>query len=237
LVRLAAEGYLTPDSPASDLVEEMRAVKRPIINHAHESQASGRLGGNLVLVTSALPGEGKTYCAINLAMSIAMEVDHSVLLVDADVVRPSMLSRLGIDAQHGMMDVLNNPSLDLSEVLLRTNVPKLSLLPPGELTAQSTELLASAAMERLLSDLAARYSDRIVIFDGPPLMATSESRVLASRMGQVLMVVEAGKTSRNAVEQAFASIESCETVWSILNKTTAERVSGGYERYGQIRRD
>lgn len=230
LQRLAVEGYLTPDDPHIDLTEELRTIKRPIIEHAHAARQLGRPSGNLILVTSALPGEGKTYCAINLALSIAMEVDHSVLLVDADVVRPSVMARLGIEAELGMLDVLTKPSIDLSDVLIRTNIPKLTLLPAGSATAKSTELLASGAMERLLADLAVRYADRIVIFDGPPLLATSESRVLASRMGQVLMIVEANKTPQASVVAAFARIENCETVWCLLNKTTTERAAVAYER-------
>ena len=236
LRRLAAEGYLTPDDPRMGLAEELRAVKRPIIEHAQAAREAGKTGGNLIFVTSALPGEGKTYNAINLAMSIAMEVDHSVLLVDADVVRPSVMARLGVEAELGMLDVLTKPSLDLSEVLMRTNIPKLSLLPAGRPTDQSTELLASVAMERLLADLAERYADRIVIFDGPPLLATSESRVLAARMGQVLMVVQAQKTAQSSVARAFADVEACETVWCVLNKATSQRASSGYERYPQYRR-
>lgn len=228
LVRLAGEGYLTPEDPRSALAEELRAVKRPIIEHALQARLTGKPNGNLILVTSSLAGEGKTYTAINLAMSIAMEVDHSVLLVDADVVRPSMLSRLGVQAELGLLDVLNKSSLDLSDVLLRTNIPKLSLLPAGSATAKSTELLASAAMERLLAEVAVRYSDRIVIFDGPPLLATSEAKVLASRMGQVLMVVEASKTHQSSVVEGFAKLESCETVWAVLNKAASENTTPGY---------
>jgi len=236
LGRLAAEGYLTPVDPRMGLAEELRAVKRPIIEHAQQAREAGKSQGNLIFVTSALPGEGKTYCAINLAMSIAMEVDHSVLLVDADVVRPSVMSRLGVEGELGMLDVLTKPSLDLSEVLMRTNIPKLSLLPAGRPTDKSTELLASVAMERLLADLAERYPDRIVIFDGPPLLATSESRVLAARMGQVLMVVQAQKTAQSSVARAFADIEACETVWCVLNKAATSRAATGYERYPQYRR-
>ncbi|MEO8152851.1 MAG: XrtA-associated tyrosine autokinase [Rhizobacter sp.] len=233
LRRLAEEGYLTPDAPRKGIAEELRTVKRPIIEHAHEARLAGRPRGNLILVTSALPAEGKTYCAINLAMSIAMEVDHSVLLVDADVVHPSVMTRLGVDAELGMLDVLTKPSLDLSDVLLRTNVPKLTLLPAGSATAKSTEILASGAMEAMLAEVAARYSDRIVIFDAPPLLLTSESRVLATRMGQVLMVVQAQKTVHSSVKRAFAELEACDTVWCVLNKATSGQSSGSYGRYAQ----
>lgn len=228
LTALKAEGYLTPETPSIELVEELRAVKRPIIEYAAEAPRAGRTNGNLVLVTSAVPGEGKTYTAINLAMSIAMEVDHSVLLIDADVVRPAVMGRLGIQDERGLLDVLADSSLDLADFLFRTNVPKLTVLPAGLASAQSAELLASGAMERFLAEVAARYSDRIVIFDGPPLLATSESRVLASRMGQVLMVVESNKTPKSLVEEAFEAIETCDTVWCVLNKSTMERAVAAY---------
>jgi receptor protein-tyrosine kinase len=234
---LLRQGYLVRETSQSLLADQLRIIKRPLLRNVHpEGGASTLRRPNLVLVTSALPGEGKTFFAVNLAMSIAMEVDHSVLLVDADVVRPSVMSRLGVEAELGMLDVLTKPSLDLSEVLMRTNIPKLSLLPAGRPTDQSTELLASVAMERLLADLAERYADRIVIFDGPPLLATSESRVLAARMGQVLMVVQAQKTAQSSVARAFADIEACETVWCVLNKAAGQRASAGYERYPQYRR-
>lgn len=234
LSRLLAEGYITPDDPRTGLAEELRAIKRPIIDHAMRTRQNSKERGNLVIVTSAMPGDGKTFCAINLALSIATEVDHSVLLVDADVVRPSILSRLGVEAGLGLLDVLTNPSLDLSDVLMRTNIPKLSLLAAGSPTPKSTELLASSAMEGLLSELAARYSDRIIIFDAPPLLATSESRVLASRMGQVLMVVQANATQRGAVIKAFADIQSCETVWCVLNGGEPEHGATGYGYYSQF---
>ena len=234
LSRLRVDGYLTPDDPGSGLAEELRALKRPIIDHVRESRLKGAKRSNLIMVSSALPGDGKTYCAINLAISIAMEVDHSVLLVDADVVRPTVPERLGVDAGLGLLDVLTNPTLDLSEVMLRTNVPKLSLLPAGTATAKSTELLASATMEALLTDLETRYADRIVIFDSPPLLATSESRILASRMGQVLMVVQANRTQQDAVAKAFAGIASCETVWCVLNGATADHSAASYG-YGHSR--
>jgi receptor protein-tyrosine kinase len=185
----------------------------------------------LIQVSSALPGEGKTFCAINLAISIAMEVDHSVLLVDGDVIQPSVLRCLELAEDVGLLDVLRDPGMDLSKVMLRTNLPKLTLLPAGTASSDSTELLASTAMERLLDDLATNYSDRIVIFDSPPLLPTTESRVLASRMGQVLVVVESNSTRQADVMQAFAALESCSTVMSILNKHRTP-LSNAYAGYG-----
>ena len=231
LPKLSAEGLLNPNLDRIDMVEELRAIKWPLLGYAKEGEGGVSSRRNLILVTSAMPGEGKTHFAINLAMSIAMEVDHSVLLVDADVVRPSVMSRLGLEQTPGLLDVLTQPNLDLSSVLLRTNVPKLILLPAGTPTEKSTELLASTAMDRLLTELADRYSDRIVVFDGPPLHSTSEARVLANHVGQVVLVVEAMKTPQKVVAQALSSLAQCPMVWTLLNKFSPKFVAGPYGRY------
>jgi protein-tyrosine kinase len=228
--RLFRQGYLVRESAQSLLADQLRIIKRPLLRNVHgEGGAAPMRRSNLILITSAMPGEGKTFFSMNLAMSIAMEVDHSVLLVDADVVRPAVLERCGVPPARGLMDVLRNPGLDLADVMLKTNVPKLSILPAGSLMKQSTEMLASGAMDRLLDELAQTYSDRIVIFDAPPLLPTTESRVLASRMGQVLMVVEANRTEQSRVAQAFAALETCPVVMSVLNKTP---VSKSVKAYG-----
>lgn len=230
LARLEREGYLVPSEARSALAEQLRIIKRPLLANTRDAEARSIPRANLIQVVSAMPGEGKTFFAVNLAMSIAMEVDHSVLLVDADVLRPSVLARLGVGPAPGLMDVLDAKSkLPLSEVMLRTNVPKLSLLPAGTANTKSTEMLASAAMADLLDELAAKYSDRIVVFDSPPLIPTTESRVLASRVGQVVMVVEANHTTHAQVAQAYAAVEQCPVVLSVLNKCTGK---GAREAYG-----
>lgn len=232
LATLGQSGFLVPGQARTGLADEFRVIKRPLIKNIEGESAAPIEQANLILVTSAMPGEGKTFTAINLALSIAMEVDKTVLLVDADVVRPSLMSRLGVDEPaKGLLDVLTDPELDLSEVLLRTNVPKLTLLPAGSQCANSTELLASTGMERLLDELASKYADRIVVFDAPPLLPTTESRVLAARAGQVVMVVEADHTSRNTVEKAFATVESCPVVMSVLNKCRDVSTTNRYGYY------
>jgi exopolysaccharide/PEP-CTERM locus tyrosine autokinase len=189
LEQLHRLGMVTPEGGRTPVAEEFRMIKRPLIKHALAKGGGANRHNNLIMVTSALPGEGKTFCAINLAMSIAMEMDHTVLLVDADVARPSVPRYLGIEANEGLMDVLLNDKLDLSDVMLRTNVDTLRILPSGQSHKNSTELLASLSMSNLLDDIARRYPDRIVIFDSPPLLMTTEAKVLASHMGQVVMVV------------------------------------------------
>lgn len=233
LSRLAAAGYLVPALVRSDLAKEFRQIKRPLLKNAREGRERGDVRASSIMVSSALPGEGKTFCAINLAMSIAMEVDISVLLVDADVVRPAVLDRLGLSKTRGLLDILTHPEVALEDVVLGTNIPKLEILPAGTPNQRSTELLASGAMEELFSRLAEQAQDRIVIFDAPPLLLTTEASVLASRVGQVVMVVDGANTSRNTVIQAFAAVASCPVVMSVLNKTDGATDFGGYRYYYQ----
>lgn len=229
--RLAAAGFITQSATGSLIAEEFRVIKRPLLANVLGGAAPVR-NANLIMVTSSLPGEGKSFTAINLAMSIAMELDRTVLLVDADVARPSLPRVLGLPDQKGLLDVLQDKSLKLSDVLLRTNVDKLTVLLAGTQDAQATELLASEAMGRLLDDIARRYADRIVIFDSPPLLMTTESRVLASRMGQIVFVVRAEETPQNAIKEALGAIDACPVKLMVLNQArNVENVAYGYD-YG-----
>ena len=219
LVRMREAGMVTAASGRTSLLEDFRVIKRPLLKRAFgEASAPGR-PNNLIMVTSSLPGEGKTYCAINLAMSIAMELDHTVLLVDADVARPSVLRTLGLPAQRGLMDILLDDKLDFADVMLRTNVDTLSILPAGTSTPHATELLASSTMSTLVHEIAHRYPDRVIIFDSPPLLLTSESRVLAGHMGQIVVVVEAQGTTQHALKEALQQLEGYDNVNLIYNKT------------------
>lgn len=209
------------------VAEEFRIIKQPVLAHIKGKTASRVEHPNLVMVTSSLAGEGKTFTAINLALSIAMEKDHTVLLVDADVAKPEVTTRLKIGAELGLTDVLQDESLDLADVLIRTQLPNLAVLPAGHRHAHATELLASSAMKRLADEIATRYPDRVIIFDSPPLLPTTEARVLASLMGQVLLVVEQGKTQQPAVLEALEMLDSLEIVGLVLNKVH-KSIGGGY---------
>ena len=170
--------------------------------------------------------------SVNLAISLAMELDKTVLLVDADVSRPTVLNRLGLPSSPGLLDILTDPSLQVSNVLMRTNIEKLTILPSGKANGRATELLASDAMDRLLDELATRYSDRIVVFDAPPLLPSTESRALATYMGQVIVVVEADRTPQKSLNQALATIDSCPVVLPLLNKISRSEVGAYYGYYG-----
>lgn len=219
LAHMRDSGMVTAAGGRTTLVEDFRIIKRPLIKRAFAERTPGDKPGNLIMITSSLPGEGKTYCAINLAMSIAMELDHTVLLVDADVARPSVLRVLGLPAQRGLMDILLDDKLDLSDVMLRTNVDTLSILAAGTSNARATELLASQTMSTFVTEIANRYPDRIVIFDSPPLLLTSEAHVLASHMGQIVVVVESETTTQHAVKESLRQLEGCSNVNLIYNKT------------------
>jgi receptor protein-tyrosine kinase len=219
LDRLASQGYLTPMLSDRVLAEQIRIIKQAVLKNVEDAGARG-LRRNLVLVTSATAGEGKTFFSMNVAMSLAMEVDFHALLVDADVLRPSVLDRYGIEAGPGLLDLATRPELDISDVLLRTNVPKLSLLPAGKQTHKSAELLSSAYIDRLLTELSERYADRLVIFDAPPILVSSGTRHLATRVGQVIMVVQADSADSRAVSQAFDAVDSCPLVSTVLNRSS-----------------
>lgn len=229
--RLKARGFVTPDAGTTQIAEEFRVIKRPIIRNALGQGGARVKNGNLIMVTSALPGEGKTFTSINLAMSIATEVDSTVLLVDGDVAHPSLPDLLGAPHGPGLLDLMTRDDLDFSDALVKTNIEKLSLLPAGSRHRRSTELLASEQMASLLREMASRYRDRIIIFDSPPLLATTEARVLAANMGQIVMVVAADSTSQHAVNQALSTVEGCEIVMMVLNKASRTDVGTYYGYY------
>lgn len=229
LERLARAGFLTPESGRSQLAEEMRHLKRPLLLNA-VGAAKDSSGANLIMVTSSRPSEGKSYTSLNLAMSIAKERDKTVLLVDADVAKPGVTRVLGMESEKGLVDYLVDDGLSLADVMLKTNVPNFRFVPAGRRHVHSTELLASDGMIALAEDLSKRYPDRIVIFDSPPLLATSEASVVAGLVGQVLMVVEAEKTTKQELEEALGQIDqNNKYVGLVLNKA---RGSFGTDYYG-----
>lgn len=240
ITRLKEMGAVTPDSGRSKIAEEYRLIKRPLLANAFGHGGVERVhNGNLIMVTSSLPGEGKTFTAISLAISMATELEHTVLLIDADVSKSSVMRYLGLKAKRGLIDVLQDPNLPLSDVLIKTNIAKLTVLPAGDSISHATELLASSSMKHFVRDIASRYPDRIVIFDSPPLLSTSEASVLATYMGQIVFVVEAENTPQDAITDALAHLSDCEHVGLVLNKFAAGGSAGdygygyGYGGYGE----
>ncbi len=218
LPRLRRAGMVTPDGDSDRaVVDEFRRIKRPLLVKAFGPERRKR-DSHVIMVTSANPGEGKSYVAHNLALSIAGEADAHVLLVDADINHPSTGQRFGFSAEYGLIDILRRDDVDIGDVLLRTDIGKLGILPPGRPDPRATELLASQRMARLIKEIGGRYDDRVIIFDAPPVLAAPEAAVLAMHVGQVLFVVEAEKTSRRDIEDSLAQVECCQDISLVLNK-------------------
>ncbi len=231
LDNLQSKGFITPTNANTPLSNSFRMVKRPILNNATGKMASPIENGNLVMVTSSVSEEGKSFCAINLALSIAMEKNKRVLLIDADVNKPSHHAELGIESGLGLTDYLSGKIKDMSHIMYKTNIPTLTLMFAGTLTSHATELLASEGMENFVKEISTRYPDRIVIFDSPPLLMTTEASVLASHMGQIVMVVEAEKTLRYQVKKSMSLLTN-EVVMVLLNKMREKGDAGNYGYYG-----
>lgn len=229
--RLRQQSMIMPDGERSAIAESFRHIKRTILANAADPKV-GAPPANLLMVTSASPGEGKTFCAINLAISIALEVDRTVLLVDGDVAKPGVPQALGLEADKGLMDVLLDRRIDLAEVLWKTDIGSLTLMPVGTSRKNATELLASDAMRDLLRELAEHHRERIIIFDSPPLLAASEAGVLASQMGQIVVVVEAGRTTETVLKDALDRIDAGRVAGLLLNKGEDINLKYGYGGYG-----
>jgi exopolysaccharide/PEP-CTERM locus tyrosine autokinase len=229
--RLRALSLITPDGERTPLAESFRRIKRQILEKV-EKPKPGDPPANLVLVTSALAGEGKTFCAINLAISMALERDRTILLVDADVAKPGVPRALGLSAERGLMEVLLDRHVDLEDVLWKTDIGELTVLPAGTAHQHATELLASGTMRGLLRELAEHHHDRIVMFDSPPLLAASEAGALASQVGQIVMVVEAGRTSEAVLKHALGRIDTSRVTGLVLNKVEAVPLEYSYGAYG-----
>ncbi len=237
LDRLREMGFITPDGPAGTLAEEFRIVKRQLLLNASGGASGERLEkGRMILVCSAQPDEGKTFCAVNLALSLAAERDTDVLLVDADFAKPEILSTLGLEGGAGLMDALADPAIDLESLIIRTDIAKLAVLPAGRATRDDTELLASARTRDVLKDLADRSPDRIVIFDSAPALAASPASVLALNVGQVMMVVRADRTTESELRDALSLLEGCRNVSLLLNGASyfgSKRKFGSYYGHGE----
>ena len=208
--------------------DEYRRIKRPLLSNAFGKSASLHERGNLILVTSSIPGEGKTYTAINLALSMAYEQDYTVLLIDCDVTRCGTSRMLGVDDKPGLVDVLENSNNTVGDVILRTDIPKLSLISAGSQHEFVTEMLASQRMSELMAEIGKRYNDRVIIFDGPPLLPTPQTQVLSGLVGQVVFVIEAGKTPQAVVAEALNMISEDKATGPVINNTEGVSARSSY---------
>lgn len=215
--KLSECGYLVPGAPVNALAEEYRIVKRQLLLGAVGGRGAKTAKDRMILVCSAKPNEGKTFTAVNLALSMAAEQDVEVLLVDADFAKPEIVEALGLPAGPGLLDALADPTVDVEACVIATDIPQLTILPAGDRSTSDTELLASDRTEALLQGLVAANPRRIVIFDSPPALAASPASVLALNVGQVLMVVRADKTIESDLREAVSLLDGCENIQLMLN--------------------
>lgn len=229
---LHRQGCLTAQDINTPLAKEFRRAKRPLLyNVKSEIQSHGHPNGqNLILITSAVPGEGKSFVSTNLALSIASEIDQTVLLIDGDVMRRGAAATLGLEHTTGLLDVVAGER-SVEEVLLHTNIPSLTIIPAGAMRPNADELYASNAMRELIAEIGTRYSDRIIIIDAPPVLATNVPSILVKMVGQVLFVVEADRTPQHLVLDALQQLEGCEHIGLLLNKGS-RRLPGHTYSYG-----
>jgi protein-tyrosine kinase len=232
---LRQAGLLAPESQEWRILEEYRQIKRPLL-----AKAAGRAGlpiprANLVAVTSALPGEGKTFTCINLSISIAREKDWQALLIDADVAKPHVTSLFGLGSEPGLLDCLRDRSMTTEQCTIATDIPGLSILPAGRKDDYTDELLASERMEQVIEHLAGANPRRIVLFDTSPLLATTQSAVVAALVAQVVLVVKAGSTTHEQARHALGKLDPEKAIGLVLNQAQlgADRLAyGGQYGYG-----
>lgn len=227
---LRAAGLLPPEEDMTLLSRQYRKIKHPLLARAIGRGAPREPKGYLILIASAMPGEGKTFTALNLALSLAMEKDLKVLLVDGDVAKPQLTHVLGLTGSPGLLDALRQPDLDVESLIRPTDVPALSFLPAGAGTEEATELLSGARMERTTEQLGEQGA-RIVVFDSPPLLQTTESPALARMAGQVVVVVRAESTPQPVVLDALKTLEGHPSVSLVLNQSLRV-AAGAYYYYG-----
>jgi len=230
--RLEKNGHISVNGNRKQINEEYREIKRKLLANAFGSLSKTLKNPNIIMVSSSRPSEGKTFTATNLAMSIASEQDKTVLLVDADVLKPNVLNTLGLERRKGLMEYLTGDVEDISDVLYPTNIEKLKIIPAGKSHHLSTEMLASQKMHDTVDEFANRYPDRIVIFDTPPLIGINESAILANFAGQAVVVVEEGRAKLSDIKMSVERLNPDMAIGFVVNKSVHNDTDGsGYYGY------
>lgn len=219
-VALAEAGFILPDQRPGPLAEEFRIVKRQLLLRAAGEGGQPIKNGRMILVCSANPDEGKTFCSVNLALSMSRETDLDIVLVDSDLNNPEIAKLMDIEDGPGLIDALSNPAIDIESCLTRTDIPNLSILRAGRRTDDATELLASQRTRTMIEDMLNRSPTRIAIFDSPPALSASPASVLAMLAGQTVMVVKADKTSEAELREALGLLDGCDHIQLLLNGVT-----------------
>jgi protein-tyrosine kinase len=223
---LRAAGYLPQEGLERRFADHYRHIKRPLIEKALAGAADMRV----ILVSSALPGDGKSFTSINLALSMARERDISVLLIDADAPRARISEVFGLRGKRGLLDALSDESLDVESLVVETDVRGLEILPAGKFLESAAELFASARMDQIVARLGARNPRRLIVLDSAPLLVSSEARALLRVPGQVVLVVRVNATPRHAALEALSYVDKKKLQGLILNHMPFRR-EGGYYGY------
>lgn len=230
---LMERGFLFDSTSRRQTQEEFRSIKRKLINNAFGPAAKTLDKGNLIMVSSADANEGKTFISLNLALSIALEQDKTVLLVDTDVLRPSIHRELEFESKEGLLEYLLGDISSIPDIIYNTSIPNLRIIPAGQPHHLNTELLASERMVQLTKELCERYPDRIVIFDCPPILGINETAILSDLVGQAVIVVEESKTKIESVKRAVSQLNEDIAIGFVMNKSvSAKRNTYGYYGYG-----
>jgi len=223
---------LPPVHQEHEIAQQYRRIKRPLINNALGRGVAQLASGNLIMITSAVPGEGKTFMSLNLALSMSLEEDVTVLLVDGDFVNPRLTQILGLESRLGLLDLVKDPTLSAESAIVPTDLAGVSFLPSGRQESNATELVASARMHQVVSKLGTENPARLVLFDSAPLLVTTESQALAHFAGQVVMVVHADQTPQHVVLDALETLAEDKPVFLVLNQTTRHSHAGYSYEYG-----
>lgn len=229
---LRAAGLLAPKHQEQQIASQYRQIKRPLIAAAMSKERDALAKARVIMVASALPAEGKTFTAVNLAFSIAMEKDLQVVLVDGDVAKPQVSRMFGIDTERGLLDAVIDPSTELERLIFPTDVPNLFLLPAGTRSDRATELLASERMIEAVNRLLQRDARRIFLFDSPPLLLSTEAPALAELAGQIVVVVRADHTEHHVLMEALNRLPEGCSPSLVLNQSTLRASEYYYYGYG-----
>lgn len=228
--RLRSHGFIVPGGEVTALLEEFRIVKRQVLLAARDAlDTDGGAAAQRVLVCSPLPGEGKTFCAANLALAIAAEKDVEVVLVDADLAKPSIPALFGLSGGKGLMDAFADPDIRVEDCVIATDISGLFVLPAGNRTASDSEYLAADRTRDVLDRLTRGARRRLVIFDSPPALAASPAAELARHVGQALLVCRADRTGQSSLEDALSLLSACPDIKLLLN---AAHFSPSGRRFG-----
>ena len=232
--QLRRAGFMPEAGMEGQIAACFQQIKRPLLARAAAASGPDAAALRVIMVSSALPGDGKTFTCINLALSIARERDLSVLLVDADVARPRASAAYGVAAAAGIMEALQDESVDVDALVLTTSVPGLSILPAGQPMENAAEMLASGRMQEIVRRLLSSDSQRIVVLDSPPLLVSAAARILTGYAGQVVLVARSLVTPRQAMLDALELVGAEKCTGLVLNDSRAASSTGryGYGEYG-----